>query len=195
MTRLTIERMVSVFTGFNPRNKTTALKAVVVYICPKPQTSIVLLAILNMTDYIRNKKVTFDFELLETFEAGVALLGTEVKALRTGKASLNGAYVVIRGDEAWLLGASISPYQVANAPKKYDPERTRKLLLTKKQLDELKRYGEQPGLTIVAVKWYNEKRHIKLQIALARGKKKADKREKLKERDTKRDILRILKNQ
>jgi SsrA-binding protein len=148
-----------------------------------------------MTDYIRNKKVTFDFELLETFEAGVALLGTEVKALRTGKASLNGAYVVIRGDEAWLLGASISPYQVANAPKKYDPERTRKLLLTKKQLDELKRYGEQPGLTIVAVKWYNEKRHIKLQIALARGKKKADKREKLKERDTKRDILRILKNQ
>ena len=148
-----------------------------------------------MTDFIRNKKATFDFELLETFEAGVVLLGTEVKALRTGKASLNGAYVVIRGDEAWLLGASISPYQVANAPKKYDPERTRKLLLTKKQLDELKRYGEQPGLTIVAVKWYNEKRHIKLQIALARGKKKADKREKLKERDTKRDILRILKNQ
>lgn len=148
-----------------------------------------------MTDFIRNKKATFDFEILETFEAGVVLTGSEVKALRVGKASLNGAYVVIRGGEAWLLGASISPFQVANTPKNYDPERTRKLLLTKKQLAELGRYGEQPGLTIVAMKWYNEKRHIKLQIALARGKKKADKREKLKERDTKRDIERILKNQ
>ena len=147
-----------------------------------------------MTDYIRNKKATFDFELLETFEAGVVLLGTEVKALRTGKASLNGAYVVIRGDEAWLLGASISPYQVANTPKNYDPERTRKLLLKPKELNELKQKGEQPGLTIIAIKCYNKKRHIKLQIALARGKKKADKREKLKERDSKRDILRILKN-
>ena len=141
-----------------------------------------------MTDFIRNKKATFDFELLETFEAGVVLLGTEVKALRTGKASLNGAYVVIRGGEAYLLGASISAFQIANAPKKYDPERTRKLLLGKKELAELNRYGEQQGLTIIPIKWYSEKRHIKLQIALARGKKKADKREKLKERDTKRDI-------
>ena len=148
-----------------------------------------------MTEYIRNKRVSFDFEILETYEAGVVLFGHEVKALRAGKASLNGAYVVIRGGEAWLLGASISPYQVANIPKSYDPERTRKLLLKPKELAELEQKGEQQGLTIVAIKWYNSGRHIKLQIALARGKKKADKREKLKERDTKRDILRILKNQ
>ena len=148
-----------------------------------------------MTTYTRNKKATFDFELLETFEAGVILLGTEVKALRAGKASLNGAYVVIRGGEAYLLGASISAFQIANAPKKYDPERTRKLLLGKKELAELNRYGEQQGLTIVPIKWYNKSRHIKLEIALARGKKKADKREKLKEQTSKRDIERILKNQ
>ncbi|KXJ98450.1 MAG: SsrA-binding protein [Parcubacteria bacterium OLB19] len=148
-----------------------------------------------MTEYIRNKRVSFDFEILETYEAGVVLFGHEVKALRAGKASLNGAYVVIRGGEAWLLGASISPYQVANTPKSYDPERTRKLLLKPKELAELEQKGEQQGLTIVAIKWYNSGRHIKLQIALARGKKKADKREKLKERDTKRDIQRILKSQ
>ena len=148
-----------------------------------------------MTEYIRNKRATFDFEILETYEAGVVLFGYEVKALRVGKASLNGAYVVICGGEAWLLGASISPYQVANTPKSYDPERTRKLLLKPKELAELEQKGEQQGSTIIAIKWYNSGRHIKLQIALARGKKKADKREKLKERDTKRDILRILKNQ
>ena len=148
-----------------------------------------------MTDYVRNKRATFDFEILETYEAGVVLFGYEVKSLRSGKASLTGAYVVIRGGEAWLLGASISPYQVTNTPKNYDPERTRKLLLKPKELIELEQKGEQQGLTIIATKWYNSGRHIKLQIALARGKKKADKREKLKERDSKRDILRILKNQ
>ncbi|USN87525.1 MAG: SsrA-binding protein SmpB [Candidatus Nomurabacteria bacterium] len=148
-----------------------------------------------MTDYIRNKKATFDFEILDTFEAGAVLNGFEVKAIRNGKASLNGAYVVIRGGEAWLLGASISPYQIPNTPKNYDPERTRKLLLNKKELKELVQKGEQQGLTIVAIKWYSKNRKIKLQIALVRGKKKADKREKLKERDTKRNIERILKSQ
>ncbi|MEZ4104085.1 MAG: SsrA-binding protein SmpB [Candidatus Paceibacterota bacterium] len=148
-----------------------------------------------MTTYITNKKATFDFEILDTFEAGVVLSGHEVKAIRNGKATLNGAYVVIRGGEAWLLGASISPYQIANTPKNYDPERTRKLLLNKKELKELEQKGEQQGLTIVAIKWYSKNRKIKLEIALVRGKKKADKREKIKERDTKRSIERILKNQ
>lgn len=148
-----------------------------------------------MKTYITNKKATFDFEILDTFEAGVVLAGHEVKAIRNGKATLNGAYVVIRGGEAWLLGASISPYQVANTPKSYDPERTRKLLLNKKELKELEQKSEQQGLTIIPIKWYNKARQVKLEIALVRGKKKADKREKLKERDTKRDIERILKNQ
>lgn len=148
-----------------------------------------------MADYVQNKKAHFDFEFLEVFEAGVVLFGHEVKSLRAGKASLNGAYVVIRGGEAYLVNASISPYQVANTPKGYDPERARKLLLTKKQLAELEQGSEKQGLTIVAIKWYNSNRHLKLQIALAKGKKKADKRETLKERDSKREIDRIMKGQ
>ncbi len=148
-----------------------------------------------MADYVQNKKAHFDFEFLEVFEAGVVLFGHEVKSLRAGKASLNGAYVVIRGGEAYLVNASISPYQPTNTPKGYDPERARKLLLSKKQLAELELGSEKQGLTIVAVKWYNNNRHLKLQIALARGKKKADKRETLKERDSKRDIDRIMKSQ
>jgi SsrA-binding protein len=148
-----------------------------------------------MSDYVQNKKAHFDYEFLEQYEAGVVLSGYEVKALRANKASLNGAYVVIRGGEAFLVNASISPFQVANTPKGYDPERARKLLLSKKQLAELELGSEKQGLTIVAVRWYNNKRHIKLGIALARGKKKADKRETLKTRDSKREIDRIMKSQ
>lgn len=149
----------------------------------------------TMTTYIQNKKARHDFNLLEEFEAGVVLHGYEVKALRTGKGSLAGAHVVIRGGEAFLVNASISPYQIPNTPDSYDPERPRKLLLSHKQLHKLERESEQIGLTIVPIKWYNAGRHIKLAIALARGKKKADKRETLKARATKRDIDRILKNQ
>ena len=148
-----------------------------------------------MSDYIVNKKANFDYELLERYEAGVLLSGHEVKAVRAGKASLNGAYVIIRGGEAYLVNATISPYQVANTPKGYDPERARKLLFSKKELGELERGSENQGLTIVAIKWYNKKRYLKLEVALARGKKKADKRETLKARTAKRDMDRILKSQ
>jgi SsrA-binding protein len=148
-----------------------------------------------MSDFVQNKKAYFDYEFLEQFEAGVVLLGHEVKSLRAGKASLNGAYVIIRGKEAYLVNASISPYQVANAPKSYDPERARKLLLSRKQLDELEQGSEKQGLTIVALKWYSDKRKVKLGIALARGKNKGDKRETLKDRDNKREIDRIMKSQ
>jgi SsrA-binding protein len=148
-----------------------------------------------MADFIQNKKAYFDYEFLEEYEAGVVLSGSEVKAVRASKASLNGAYVIIRGGEAFLVNASISPFQVANTPKNYDPEGARKLLLSKKQLAELEVGSEKQGLTIVATRWYNNKRHIKLGIALARGKKKADKRETLKARDNKREIDRIMKSQ
>jgi SsrA-binding protein len=148
-----------------------------------------------MSDYITNKKATFDYEILDRYEAGVILHGYEVKAVRAGKASLNGAYVIIRGGEAYLVNASISPYQVPNTPKNYEPDRARKLLLSKKELAILERGSEQEGLTIVAIKWYNKKRYLKLEIGLACGKKKADKRETLKARDNKREIDRILKNQ
>jgi SsrA-binding protein len=148
-----------------------------------------------MSDLVSNKKAYFDYEILDTFEAGVVLFGYEVKALRANKASLNGAYVIIRGGEAYLVNATISPYQVPNTPKKYEPDRARKLLLSKKQLALLEQSSEKQGLTIVALKWYNDKRHLKLAIAIAKGKKQADKRESLKKRDSKRDIDRILKSQ
>lgn len=148
-----------------------------------------------MTEYVKNRKASFDFEFLEIYEAGVVLHGFEVKAIRVGKANLNGAYVIIRGGEAFLVNASISPYQPANMPKNYDPERPRKLLLSKKELTKLEQGSEKQGLTIVALKWYNKGRKIKLSLALARGKKQADKREKLKEKSSKRDIERLLKNQ
>lgn len=148
-----------------------------------------------MSAFITNRKAHFNYEIVETFEAGVVLFGYEAKAIRNGRGKLEGAHVVIRGKEAFLVGASISHYQEANTPKSYDPERARKLLLSKKELAHLEVKGEQAGLTIVALKWYNKGRKIKLEMALARGKKKQDKRESIKNRDTKREIDRILKTQ
>ena len=148
-----------------------------------------------MSTYVHNRKASFNFELLEKFEAGIVLAGYEVKAVRAGKGKLDGSHVVIRGNEAFLVGASISPYQTANQPKNYDSEKPRKLLLSKKELARLETQGEQAGLTIVPIKLYNAGRNIKLEIAIARGKKKHDKRETLKKRDTSRDIERILKQQ
>ena len=149
----------------------------------------------SMTTYIRNKRAKFDYEILETFEAGLVLVGHEVKAVRAGKGSLLGAYIVIDETGAELKGATITPYQEKNTPTSYDPERPRRLLLSKKELAELKTQGSQAGLTIVPIRLYNNGRNIKLEIAIVRGKKKADKRESIKARDTKRDIDRILKNQ
>lgn len=148
-----------------------------------------------MADYIKNRKAKFDFEWLDTFEAGAVLAGHEVKAIRTGKGKLEGAYIMITHGEAWLLGASISPFQPANTPKSYDPEQPRKLLLSKKQLARLEVETKANRLTIVPISWYGSGRTIKLKIALARGKKKADKREAIKKRDVKRDIDRTLKSQ
>lgn len=146
-----------------------------------------------MTTYIQNRKAKHDYEILETFEAGLVLHGFEAKSIRNGKASLNGTYVIIRGNEAFLVNANINAYQPANTPKDYDPERARKLLLNKKELASLERSLQTAGLTIVPLSLYNSGRNIKLKIALVRGKKKADKRESIKKRDVKRDIERTLK--
>lgn len=148
-----------------------------------------------MTDYIRNKKASLDFELMERYEAGAELLGTETKSIRHGQGKLIGSHVVVRGGEVYLVGASIPPFQKANAPKSYEDERPRKLLLSRKEIEELFTASEKNGLTIVPIRWYNKGRRLKLEIAIARGKKKFDKRETLKDRDNKRSIERILKNQ
>ena len=144
--------------------------------------------------YITHKRAHFDFEILETFEAGISLLGIEVKSIRNKLGKLDGAYVIIRGKEAFLVGASIPAFQAKNVTQSYDPERPRKLLLTQKELAELELKSERQGLTIVPLKLYNIKLRIKLEIAIARGKKKQDKRQSIKERDTGRDIEREFKS-
>lgn len=136
-----------------------------------------------------------DYEVLEQFEAGLELLGHEVKSLRQKQGKLEGAHIIVRGGEAYIVGMSIPAYQPANTAKEYDPARTRKLLLTKKELRTLAESESQKGLTIVPLSVYNKGRVLKVSIAVARGRKKFDKRAVLKKRDTDRDIRRTLKNQ
>lgn len=142
---------------------------------------------------ITNKKAHFDFEILEEIEAGAELLGLEVKSLKNGQGSLVGARVVVRGGEAMLVGATIPPYQANNAPEDYDPERPRRLLLSQKELQQVLDAEESAGLTAIPISWYNKGRLVKLSLGIARGKKKADKREKIKKRDVFRDIARSFK--
>jgi len=147
-----------------------------------------------MANYAENRKARFDYEILDKYEAGLELLGTEVKSVRGGVMSLEGAFVIIRGGEAFLINANIPPYQVKNAPKDYDPLRNRKVLLTKKEIGELAGSGKNKSLTIVPMSVYNKGRKIKLAIAFVKGKKKFDKRETIKKRDTDRELRRSLKD-
>jgi SsrA-binding protein len=144
--------------------------------------------------FATNPRAHFDYEILETMEAGLQLKGFEVKAIRDGKVSLKSTYVKILGGEAWLIGATISPYQPGNAPQDYDPQRTRKLLLHRRELNYLIGKSEEPGITIVPVKLYQKNRLIKLEIGIGRGKKKADKRETITKREVERTIRRSLKS-
>lgn len=143
---------------------------------------------------IFNRKAQFNYEFIEKMEAGIELLGFEVKALKKGQGSLDGSHVTVRGNEAYLIGMYIPPYQEANTPDSYDPRKNRKLLLTKKEIDVLAGSENQKGLTIVPISVYNKGRKVKIEIAVARGKKKFDKRETIKKRDTEREIRRTLKN-
>lgn len=144
-----------------------------------------------METYAVNKKAHFDYEILETYEAGLTLLGFEVKAIRKGFASVAGSFAVIRGGEAYLLNANIPPYQPGNTPKDYDPTRTRKLLLTKDEIKELVGKTEKTGLTLVPLKLYNKHGKIKLELGLARHKKARDKRETIRKRETEREMRRF----
>ncbi len=143
---------------------------------------------------IDNKRALFDYQILETIEAGLVLHGFEVKSLRAGHGSLKGARVVARGDEAYLVGATIPPWQMANAPKSYDPERSRKLLLSAKEIARIASAESEKGLTIIPISVYNRGRNLKLEAAIVRGKKAHDKRQSIQKRDVERDIRRTLKN-
>jgi len=143
--------------------------------------------------FIENKKVRFDYEILEKYSAGIELFGFEVKSIKKHQGSLEGAYVIIRGGEAYLLGANIPPFQPVNTRVDYDPIRTRRLLLTKKEILKMRDEEKTKGLTLVPVLMYNKGTKIKVEVAVAKGKKKFDKREDIKKREVKKQIDRTLK--
>jgi len=142
---------------------------------------------------LENKKARFNYEILETIEAGLELNGQEVKSIKAGQGSLEGARVMLSPDGAWLVGANIPAYQPKNAGN-YDPERPRRLLLARDQIKSLVGQGKTKRLTIVPLSVYNKGRFLKASVALVRGKRQYDKRETIKKRDTERDLKRSLKN-
>ena len=145
-----------------------------------------------MNDISVNRHATFDYEILDTYEAGIELFGFEVKSVKNGHINLTGSFAVIRDKEVWLLNATISPHQPKNAPASYEPDRTRRLLLHKSEIKELIGKSAQKGLTIVPLKVYNKNNRIKVLIGLGRHKQKRDKRETIKKRDTEREVRRTL---
>ncbi|MGC1393495.1 MAG: SsrA-binding protein SmpB [Coleofasciculaceae cyanobacterium] len=140
-----------------------------------------------------NRQARFRYEILETYEAGVELKGTEVKSIREGKANIRDGYALIRNGEAWLLNMHISPYEQSSAFFNHDPRRTRRLLLHKKEIRKLIGKVEQEGLTLVPLKMYFKRGFVKITIALGKGKKLHDKRQSIKEREDKRDMARATK--
>ena len=140
-----------------------------------------------------NKKAYLNFELVEKFEAGLELLGTEVKSLRAAQADLSGSYARIRNGECWLVGATIAQYQQASTAN-HDPTRKRKLLLHKAQIHRMTTKLEQRGFTLVPLRiYFNDKGLAKAELALARGKRQYDKRRTITERDQRRDVDRSMK--
>lgn len=141
-----------------------------------------------------NKRAKFDYHLQDRTEAGIALLGWEVKSLRAGKVQLTDSYVIFKNGEAWLLGAQITPLATASTHFVTDPTRTRKLLLKSKEIDKLQQAAEQKGYTVVATALYWKAHLVKVEVALGKGKQEHDKRETEKERDWNRQKQRIMQH-
>lgn len=144
-----------------------------------------------------NKKALYDYEILESFEAGLVLTGSEVKSLRAGNASLKGAFVTLRQEgknpALYLLNAHISPYKMASGVAQSDPTRSRKLLLHAHEISSLLGKIQPKGLTLIPIKVYTRGSRIKLEFGLAKGKKKFDKRESIKKRESERQMRRMFK--
>jgi len=136
---------------------------------------------------------TFNYELLDKYEAGISLLGTEVKSIKLNQGSLKESYVIIENNELFLVKAHIPAFQPGNIGEGYDPYHNRKLLLSKKEIAEIVKKKHEAGLSVIPLSMYSKGNKIKLGIALARGKKKHDKRESIKKRDIERDLGRTLK--
>lgn len=141
----------------------------------------------------QNKKARHDYQVIEKFEAGLSLMGWEVKSLRAGKAQLVDSYVIFKDDQAWLVGAHLTPLNTASTHVVADPTRSRRLLLHRREIDKLARQGEMEGYTVVCMGLYWKKNKVKADIALVKGKKLHDKRATIKERDWNRQKQRVLK--
>jgi SsrA-binding protein len=146
-----------------------------------------------MSIYMENRKANFNYEIKDTYEAGIELLGFEVKAIRNGKGNISNSYCIVRGNEAFLIGMHIPPYQMKNTPQGYDPDRTRRLLLSKKEIKKLGEKDDIKGLTLVPLSVYSKNHKIKVSIAIGLGKKIFDKRETIKKRDLDREMEREYK--
>lgn len=140
----------------------------------------------------QNRKAYHDYHIEETVESGIALLGTEVKSLREGRANLKDSYVILKSGEAFLLNCHISPYSHGNIMN-HEPIRTRKLLMHRKEIDRLRGKVEGKGYTLIPLKLYFKDSFVKVEIGLARGKKLFEKRDTIKEREAKREIEKAMK--
>jgi SsrA-binding protein len=141
---------------------------------------------------INNRRASFDYEILDTFEAGIVLKGTEIKSIRNGHANLKDSYAIIRNNEIFLLNMHISPYEHGNIFN-HDETRTRKLLMHKKEILKLENKTKLDGLTLVPLKLYFKKNKVKILLGLAKGKKVYDKRETIKKRDSDRELAKAMK--
>ncbi len=147
---------------------------------------------MGQKELVRNRRAYHDYEILETYEAGIALVGTEVKSLRDNGGNLAEAYVKIIKGELWLVGASIAPYRFGNVYN-HEERRDRKLLMHKKEIEKLKESVQQKGLTLLPLSLYLKQGRVKIQIGRAKGKKHHDKRHAIVEREKKREMDRAIK--
>lgn len=144
------------------------------------------------TELVSNRKASYNYDILDTFEAGIALKGTEIKSLRQHGGSLQESYIIVSGQELWLVGCHIAPYRFGNV-NNHEERRQRKLLMHKREIQKLKESTQEKGLAIIPLSFYLKEGKVKVRIALAKGKKSHDKRESIKEREDKRDMDRAKK--
>lgn len=144
---------------------------------------------------VTNKKATLNYEILDKYEGGLELLGYEVKSLRAGKIKFDGSFIVIQNDEVFLKNAEISAYQPNNIPKGFEGTRLIKILVSKKEILKLKHKTEKEGLTLIPLSIFNKNKKLKIDFALAKGKKKHDKRQDIKKREDTIEILRVIKGE
>ena len=142
---------------------------------------------------IKNKRAHFDYEFMEKFEAGMVLTGQEVKSTKLGRISLVGSYVILKSGEVFLINANIPPYQPQNTGEDYVPTRARKLLLRKKEIQYLFGKTQERGLTLIPLRVYSNKGKLKVEFAVARGRKKSNKKDLIKKRETDKEMRRELK--